>query len=146
MPMISEMFQSGAMPVLERLAQFTGARHAVIADNIANLSTPYFRPKDLSVEKFQRQLRKAVDARRATATPTAGALNLSDTREFRFEEDRLDATPETLDENILFHDRNNRDLERIMQDLAENTLAHNATMELLKNELDLLKTAIREQL
>lgn len=144
--MINDLFNSGAMPVLERMAQFTGARHRVIADNIANLSTPYFRPKDLSIEKFQRQLRKAVDARRATSTPTAGELNFSSTREFRFEKGRLGVTADPLDENIMFHDRNNRDLERIMQDLAENTLAHNATMELLKNELDLLKTAIREKL
>ena len=143
--MIEQLFNSGAMPVLERMAQFTGARHAVIADNIANLSTPYFRPRDLSVEKFQRQLRKAVDARRATATPTEGPLHLDDTREFRFGRDGLTARPEPLDENIMFHDRNNRDLERIMQDLAENTLVHNATLELLKNEFDLLKTAIREQ-
>lgn len=144
--MMNEMFNSGAMPVLERLVQFTGARHGVIADNIANLSTPYYRPKDLSIEKFQKQLRRAVDQRRATPTPTEGELRLTDTREFRFHDDRLEAHAQPLDENIMFHDRNNRDLERIMQDLAENTLAHNAGMELLKSEFDLLKMAIRENL
>ena len=141
--MIPELFQSGSMPVLERMVQFTGARHGVIANNIANLSTPYFRPKDLSVEKFQKTLRDAVDRRRSTATPTEGPLEISDSRQLRFHEDGVDATPETLDENILFHDRNNRDLERIMQDLAENTLAHNTGIELLKSEFRLLEMAIR---
>lgn len=144
--MIAGLFNSGAMPVLERMAQFTRARHGVLTDNIANLSTPHYRARDLSVEKFQRQLRKAIDARRATATPTGGPLKLQDTLAFRFGPDRLDARPETLDENILFHDRNNRDLERTMQDLAENTLAFSATMQLLRNEMDLLQTAIRERI
>ena len=49
-------------------------------------------------------------------------------------------------ENILFHDQNNRDLERTMQKLAENTLSHNMGIELLKNQFDLLKTAIRERM
>lgn len=143
--MINEMFNHGAMPVLERLVQFTGSRHGVIAHNIANLSTPFYRPRDLSVGKFQRQLREAIDTRRASATPHDGALQPRDSREVRFRRDGLDVRPEALDENILFHDRNNRDLERIMQDLAENTLAHNAGLELLKNEFSLLKMAISER-
>ena len=49
------------------------------------------------------------------------------------------------DENILFHDLNNRSLERHMQDLAENTMAHNAAIELLKGGFALLENAIREQ-
>ncbi|MEM9419233.1 MAG: flagellar basal body rod protein FlgB [Planctomycetota bacterium] len=141
--MIDGMFNSGSLPVLERVVQFTGQRHQVIANNIANLSTPYFRPKDLSVEKFQSQLRKAVHGRRATETPRQGDLRLQDTREFRFHAHGLEARPQELDENIMFHDRNNRDLERIMQDLAENTLAHNAGLEMLKSEFNLLRMAIR---
>ena len=45
----------------------------------------------------------------------------------------------------MFHDRNNRDLERIMQNLAENTLTHNAAIEMLRHEFELLRTAIRER-
>ncbi|MEM1109899.1 MAG: flagellar basal body rod protein FlgB [Planctomycetota bacterium] len=144
--MIEGLFNSGAMPVLERMVQFTGQRQALIAHNIANISTPFFRPKDLSVEKFQKQLRRAVEDRRAGETPRKGELRLSDTREFRFHADRLEATPEPLDENIFFHDRNNRDLERIMQDMVENSMAHTASIEMLKSEFDLLKMAIRERI
>ncbi len=35
------------------------------------------------------------------------------------------------------------DVERTMQHLAENTMAHNAGIQILKNQFDLLKTAIR---
>ncbi len=141
--MMQDMFNAGAMPVLERMVQFTAARHGVIAHNIANLSTPHFRPKDLSVEAFQGTLRKAVEDRRASNRTLDGPLRPADSRELRFHADRLEAHPEPLDENVLFHDRNNRDLERIMQDLAENTLAHNAGLELLKSEFNLLEMAIR---
>ena len=131
------------MPVLERLVQFTGARHQVITHNIANLSTPHFRPRELNIEQFQRQLGRAVDERRATSSPAQSPLRMSNTRELRFHDKGLDARTEPLDENIMFHDRNNRDLERIMQDLAENTLTHNAGLQMLKSEFDLLKMAIR---
>ena len=56
--MITRLTDSGAMPTLERLLQFTSARHQVLADNIANLSTPYYKPRDLSVESFQAALRQ----------------------------------------------------------------------------------------
>ena len=144
--MINGLFNSGAMPVLERMIQFTGQRPALIANNIANISTPHFRPKDLSTEKFQEQLRRAVADRRSGSNPRHGELRVSDTREYRFHDDRLEARPEYLDENILFHDRNNRDLERIMQDMVENSMAHTASIELLKSEFDLLEMAIRERI
>ena len=143
--MTPDLFNSGTMPVLERMVQFTGRRHEVLTHNIANLSTPYFRPRDLSVARFQKQLRQAVDDRRETSHSAHGPLRLRSTRELRFHPDRLEAQPEPLDENILFHDRNNRDLERVMQDLAENTLAHNTALQLLKSEFDLLEKAIRGQ-
>ena len=142
--MIADVFAYGAGQSLERFIQFTGARHDVITHNIANLSTPYFRPKDLSVDRFQASLRKAQDRRRTTDTPVDGRLEPRDTRQLRFEHGRIAVRPEPLDENILFHDRNNRDLERIMQDLAENTLAHNAGLQLLRSQFDLLRDAIRE--
>ena len=143
--MMSTLFNRGSMPVLERLVQFTGQRHGVLTHNIANLSTPYFRPQDLSVAEFQKQLGRAVDDRRARQASPRGPLQVGNTRALRFHDDRLEVQPEPLDENIMFHDRNNRDLERVMQDLAENTLAHNAGLQLLKSEFDLLEKAIRGQ-
>lgn len=144
--MIHGMFNNGAMPALERLVQFTGARHRVLTDNIANLSTPNFRPRDLDPEDFQASLREALEARRRRPNPVAGPLAMRDTRQLRFHENGIEARPEPMNANILFHDRNNRDLERIMQDLAENTLAHNTGIDLLKNEFDMLRMAIRERI
>lgn len=143
--MIQGMFNSGAMPVLERMIQFTEARHRVLTDNIANLSTPYFKPRDLSVQSFQATLRQAIEQRRASADPQAGPLPVQDTRQLRFRGDGLDAAPDHSNQNILFHDQNNRDVERLMQHLAENTLAHRMSVELMRGEMQMLQTAIRER-
>lgn len=134
------------MPALERLVQFTTARHRLLTHNIANLSTPYFKPVDLDPQSFQAAMREAIDKRRKQPAPLSGPLEIRSTRQLRFEPDGLQVKPSPRNENILFHDQNNRDLERLMQDLAENTMAHNAGIQLLASEFDMLKLAIRERI
>ena len=144
--MIKGMLDGGAMPVLERFTQFTAQRHKVLAHNIANFSTPYFKPRDLNVKNFQAALGDAVDKRRRQMNPTGGALRARSTQQIDFHEDGMSAYPDKVHDNVLFHDQNNRDIERTMQRLAENTLSHNMAIELLRNQFDLLKTAIRERM
>lgn len=143
--MIVGLLDSGALPVLERVVQFTQQRHGVITDNVANLSTPYFKPRELDTGAFQAALRDAVDQRRDSADPTFGPLELRDTDQLRFHHGRIETTPGQSNQGVLFHDQNNRDLERVMQDLAENTLAHNMGIEMLRSEFSLLSIAIRER-
>ena len=144
--MINRLTNSGAMPALERLLQFTQARQTVMADNIANLSTPYFKPRDLSPESFQKALGEAIDRRRNRPNPVAGPMEMRDTRQLDFSRDGVTVKAQPLNENILFHDENNRDLDRMMQRLAENTMVHNTAIELMRSELALLETAIRERM
>jgi len=139
------MFTYGSMPVLERMVQFTGARQEMIANNVANLSTPYFKPTDLDPVKFQSQLRDALDRRSRKPNGMRRELELGSTRQVRMSRRQMNFHPEQLNENILFHDQNNRDVERTMQDLVENALAHRTSVELLKSQFDLLRAAIRER-
>lgn len=143
--MIQGLFNTGSMPVLERMVQFAGVRHRLITHNIANASTPGFRPTDLSVASFQQALRDAIDHRRETYGGPTGDLPLRDTRELRFGPDRLAAKPRFAHDNLMFHDKNDRSLEHMMQDLAENAMAHNAALEMLNNQFTMLQSAIREQ-
>ncbi|MEX0744250.1 MAG: hypothetical protein WD118_01500 [Phycisphaeraceae bacterium] len=143
--MIEGLFNRGAMQSVERLVQFTGERHRLLSHNIANLSTPHFRPRDVEPGEFQSALRQAQADRRSSGTPHVGQLEMRDTRNMSFRRDGIDVRARDSNRNILFHDRNNRDLERTMQDLAENTLAHNTGIELLKNQFEMLKLAIRER-
>lgn len=133
------------MPVLERLVQFTNVRHQRLTHNIANLSTPYFRPTDLDPEAFQAELREAIDRRREGSGSRRGPLEMRDTRQLRFTDEGVEVRPRPRNQNVLFHDRNNRDLERIMQDLAENTMTHNAAVELMRSEFEIIRVAIRER-
>lgn len=143
--MIGSVTSSGALPALEKLVRFSAQRQQLIAHNIANISTPDFRQQDVSVSGFQESLRRAVQERRGRTGGMQGELRLAKTREVMEKADgRLELTPRTPDGGILFHDRNNRDIERLMQDLAENAGVFRVATDLLKNQMDQLRAAIRE--
>ncbi len=105
-------------------------------------STPGFKPADLDPTVFQQSLRDAVDRRRASADPSTGPLEGADSSSTANGGGSNDASD---NQGILFHDQNNRDLERIMQHLAENTLAHSTGIELLRDDFALMKSAISER-
>jgi flagellar basal-body rod protein FlgB len=142
---IKGLFDTGAMPILERTAQFTAARHEIIAHNIANGSVPNFVSETASVESFQEQLGDAIDQRRGRGGIFGGRFDVRDSRQIRFSPNDLELDPEPMNENLLFHDRNNRSLEHQMKDLAENAMAHNMALTMIRNHLDLLQVAIRER-
>jgi len=73
-------------------------------------------------------------------------VHFRDTRELDFHRDGMTARPSAQNDNILFHDRNNRDLDRTMARLAENTMAFTMTMDMMRNQFQMLETAIRERL
>ena len=156
--MILGLLDSGPAPALERLVSFTAARHAVITDNIANLDTPHYRPQELDPAAFQDELARTLAARRVSfsshappAQPAPRAVPAHHRGTMRFSSiagygsDATAFSTRDANRNLLFHDRNNRDLERTMQDLAENTLMHNMATDLLRTRYNLIQSAIRER-
>ncbi len=144
--MIDGVTNGDSIPVLEKMVQFAGQRHRLIVNNIANFSTPGYRAMDVSVEAFQAQLGDAIDARRKRHGNTGGELNLRDSRMVQITSTGIDLNPEPIGRNILFHDRNDRDLERTMQDLAENFMTFRLATDLLRSRMALINTAIRERI
>ncbi len=143
---ISDLTNAGAIPVLEATMRFAAQRQRLIAHNIANLSTPDFRPLDVSVPAFQKSLREAVEARRAGRTAPGAPLQMGRNPEVEVAPDgALRLSPRTPSANILFHDRNNRDLERTMQDLVENAAAFRVASDLLRSRYQLLNSAVAER-
>ncbi len=143
---IEQLTNADAIPALEASTQFAARRHTLIAHNIANFSTPRFQPLDVSVAGFRRQLSEAIDERRERFGGHRGDLELRSSREVRTTDDhRLVLEPRPAGRNVLFHDRNNRDLERTMQDLVENVASFRVSSDLLKSRIDLLRTAIAER-
>lgn len=143
--LISDISTHGSTPVLGRLLEFAGQRHRLLSHNIANMDTPDFRPLDVSTRGFQQALARAVEDRRARTGGAHGTLPLESTDEVQVSRSRLTLTPRTPSGNILYHDRNNRDLERMMQDLAENTLMFRTASDLLRREHELIRTAISQR-
>lgn len=135
---ITGLINAGGEQVLESSLRFAAQRQRLIAHNIANIATPDFRPVDVSPGEFQKALRDAVDQERKT-----GEFNIPSTGSIQSAPDgslTLKAKPST--DHILFHDRNNRDVESLMKDLAENSTAFRVSTELLRGRVDIMRTAI----
>lgn len=141
--MIDGLNNADVLPLLERIMQFAGQRHRLIVNNIANLNTPGYRPMDVSVEAFQKQLGVAVDARRENHGPFGGALELEESNQVSFTSNSLTLHPEASANSILFHDGSEKNIERTMQDLVENFSTFRLAADLLRNRVQLLETAIR---
>lgn len=139
---LTDVTNSGAIPLLEKTLAFTEARNRMLAENIANVSTPGYRARQLSVKDFQAALRTARERRRESGGTD---LPMPDTRELKFDAaGHLKATPSLEPvENLLFHDGTNARVERYMADLAENAMMHQVGTELLQGKFERLQSAIR---
>ena len=134
------------MPVLQAVMSFTEARHEVLANNVSNIDTVGYKMQDLPVNEFFESLNKAIENRdrRGAGEP----LRIRSSRHLKWDnKGNLEAKPrEVENSNILFHDRNNRFVEKQMSELAKNALLHNVTVELLRGQYEGLSTAIRGRL
>jgi flagellar basal-body rod protein FlgB len=129
---IERLLNQGNAPLIEQAVRFSAARHKLLAENIANASTPGYRQKDLSVDNFRAMLRRRV-IERNSAPP--GSADMSVT----FEPD--DATG-----GIVFHDRNNRSMEQLMTDSVSNALYHNMMLEMLRKQYSSIEAALKERI
>lgn len=129
---LERMLNQGNAPMLERVVQFTQARHRLLAENIVNIDTPDYQQKDLSVDRFQELLTDRVEDRRANGAQAAS-----------FDDIRTDI--ENPERGILAHDGNNRSMEQLMTDQAKNALLHNLAIELLRKQYGALTMALQER-
>lgn len=143
--MISGITDGDAIPVLERMLQFSGHRQRLLADAVANLDTPGYRARDLDVDAFRAALDEAATDRRERHGGRGGDLDLASTRDVLVKKDRLELRPEEANANILFHDENDRDLDRTMQAVAENVLTFRTAATLIRDRFDLMLSAVRER-
>jgi len=141
--LLEGLLSRGALPVLEQVLSFTEARQQVLADNISNFNTVNHLMKDLPAEEFYQSLSEAVERR--DRGPLGAPLKPRNTRHCRWDESgRLQIRPGVIENNnILFHDRNNRFVEKQMSDMAQNAMLHNVAVEMLRQQYGLLHLAIR---
>ena len=129
---MDRLLNQGSGPALEKWLEFTDARQRVLAEDIVNVTTPEYIQKDLSLEKFQSMLSDKVEQQK-TAAP--GSVD--------FEE--ISSEIQNPQSGMLFHDGNNRSMEKLMTDEAKNALMHTLAVELLKSQLVRCRLALKER-
>jgi flagellar basal-body rod protein FlgB len=147
--MLSSLFGSSTVPLLEQVVNFTESRHGVLAGNIANLNTPGYRTRDLSPEMFQERLKEAVEARKTGTGGTYGYGNygsLSAGSNNRSER-RLVALQQVADsmKSILRHDDGDVGMEQQINEMVKNQSQHNLAIGIMSAQFRLLRAAITER-
>ena len=130
---IERLLNQDNTPLIEQTIRFAAAREKLIAENVANVDTPGYLQKDMSVEKFQQMLRERVESRNASPV---GSTSFDD----------IETEVENPTANILFHDRNNRSMEQLMSAGAKNALYHNMMIELLRKQIGQFEMALKERI
>ena len=148
--MLSSMFQSSTIPILEQVVNFTEARHGVLAGNIANLDTPGYRTRDLSPELFQERLQEAIETRHQPRSPAYGTNSpgLSpDSNSHRRAENELRAFSKVKDsmKSILRHDEADVSMEQQINQIVKNQQQHNLAISIMSAQFRLLRAAITER-
>lgn len=148
-------FASSTLPVLEQVVQFTQARHGVLAGNIANLNTPGYKARDLSVDAFQSSLRTAIESSRKSHSPGdavvmgpladeagEGLMTLGAGRG-PFDAKSLDGVRDSM-ETFVYHDERDVSLESQVTEISKNQSLHNLAITLMSQQFRQMRSAISE--
>ena len=131
--MLNGLFQSTSIPVLQEVINFSQARQSILAGNIANIDTPGYQARDLSVDDFQTRLKQAIEDRDQPAIRSPGEAELP---------------PKPLigdvakNSQILRHDMNNVDMESQVTEMVKNQMQHNTALTILTDQFRQLQMAI----
>lgn len=143
--MLSSMFESSTVPLLEQVVNFTQARHGVLAGNIANIDTPGYKSRDLSVDAFQSRLKEAVEAQHQAAESPTYALNAKLAgRPTGSGKENWDRVRETS-QDMLFHDNHDVSLETQVTEISKNRSQHNLALSIMNAQFRLLRAAVTER-
>ena len=137
--MFDSWLSNSTLPALEQSISFAQRRHQLLAGNLANLDTPDYQTRDLSVKDFQAQLRAATDSsRRMETTYVPGKGQQPVTRQQAIDKVR------DVSKQILYHDGGDVSLEEQVTEIAKNQSMHNTAIALMRSQMQTLQVAIRE--
>ena len=131
----SSLVNSTPLNILEKVAIFTESRHEVLAGNVANLDTPGYKARDLSLENFQEKLRAVIDAQQSPISPGMGRPSAERAM------DEVDAAMKA----ITRHDGGNVAMEQQVAEITKNQFMHNLAISILSTQYRMLETAISER-
>ncbi len=118
--------------VLDRAADASWARNEVISNNIANVSTPNYKRKDIDFESFLSNELKA----KASSSSLREAVDDLDVNNLRI---RTRTDNSSLSYRL---DGNNVDIDTENVELASNQIKYEALLDSISHEFNMLKTAM----
>lgn len=136
------MFRSSAVPALEQSAVFAQRRHEVLAGNLANLDTPGYRTRDLSVSAFQNALAESIQA---VQHPSPGHFSASAGTGSPATRADFAEGPRHAMEQVVFHDNSDVGLESQVTEMSKNQHMHNTAIALMRSQFSVLRAAITER-
>ncbi|WP_456479199.1 flagellar basal body rod protein FlgB [Nautilia sp.] len=133
---------SKSFNILEESLHYRKIRQDMIASNIANADTPYYRPKDI---RFEDALREEADRifNNKNETPKLKLAKTAPGHLSGFDEKR-DEKPVVFyrDGHLARNDGNSVDIDVETTEMAKNTLAYNAAIQALRKDIDIFKAVI----
>lgn len=147
--LFGNLFRDTAIPVTEQVLNFTQARQNVLAGNIANLDTPGYQVRDLSVDDFHARLQNAIEYRnRVENGPTMPERpGIPQVGPARGEDiDTYFAQISKNPELVLHHDKTNVNMESQVNEMVKNHMEHNLALSIMNSQFRLLETAISERI
>ncbi len=130
---------------MEQVVNFTEARHNVLAGNIANLDTPGYQVRDLSVEDFQKRLGAAIRECKEPAPDRSPGEIQSPGEIVADRPDRSLAKVSKDSKTILRHDKGNVGIEYQVSEMVKNQMQHNLALSIMNSQFRLLHAAISGQ-
>ncbi len=153
--MLQSLLNSTTVPLLEKVAAFGERRHEVLAGNLANIDTPGYKTRDLSLESFQEALQQAVERRRQPAGDPLGSLNSPGsgipsppTQSSQIDDlfpAKLFQAVEAPPANITFNDAGNRSVEHEAMELNKNAMMQKLAVEMMAAQMAMLQAVISER-
>jgi flagellar basal-body rod protein FlgB len=135
--MINGIFDNSTIPALGETIHFAQARHNLLAGNIANLDTPGYKTRDLSIDTFQAKLAEAIQTQRERGKSLSLGV-MSDER------DEMRHVHESM-ESLLRHDDVNVGMEQQVREMSKNSYLHNLAISVMSSQFRLLQAMISER-
>lgn len=153
--MLQSLLNPTTVPLLEKVAAFGERRHEVLAGNLANIDTPGYKTRDLSLESFQEALQQAVERRRQPAGDPLGGPYVpgsgtpfpptqSPQIDDLFPAELFQAS-EASPANITFNDAGNRSVEHEAMELNKNAMMQKLAVEMMAAQMAMLQAVISER-
>ncbi len=137
--MFNSLLNNSTLPALEQTVLFAHQRHQLLAGNLANIDTPDYKTRDISIDEFRKQLKAAVESsasERSVYVPGRGLEPV--TKQEAIEQVR------DISKQILYHDGSDVSLEHQVTEIAKNQNMHNTAIALMRSQFQTLQVAIRE--